>query len=244
VKRSARETFHWVLEALPGPADVLVSDAAVRADLIEMIPKLNARPEHGACRLWVLEKNNQSSFTTAVALQFAAIGIRFEFTAPAVPLIRSPGHAAHSASAVLRAAYLANPDRVVSSLCLVVTTEPQAEVYSNPDPSSESTTVGALAPAYGIAGLTPEIQKIPIRIHIPETNPTANGAGEPVTKAHMRQQLQDAAIAAFKIAQTFDLLPGAKNPEARRDKAENQILATYSIQHSNWPMPKATYGPI
>ncbi len=243
-KNGAPEAFHWVLDALPTPDDVLITDPTVKARLIEMIPKLNDRPEHGACHVWVLEKNNQCSFTTAITLQFAAIGTKFEFTAPAVPLIRLPSQATPSASAVLRASYLTNPDRVVSSLCLVVTTEPQAEVCSNPDPSSESTTVGALAPAYGISGLSAEIQKIQIRIHLPEANPATNGPGEPLTKDRMRQQLQDVAIAAFKVAQSFDLLPGAKNPEARQEKAENQILATYSIDHSNWPAPKVTYGPI
>jgi hypothetical protein len=243
-KDGAPERLHWVLDALPGPDDVLVTDSTAKARLIEIIPKLNDRPEHAACHVWVLEKNNQCSFTTAITLQLAAIGTKFEFTAPAVPLIRLPGQATPSASAVLRATYLTNADRVVSSLCLVVTTEPQAEVCSTPDPSSESTTVGALASAHGISGLTPDTQKIQIRIHIPETTPATNGTGEPLTKDRMRQQLQDVAIAAFKVAQSFDLLPGAKNPEARQEKAENQILAIYSIDHSNWPAPKVTYGPV
>ncbi len=241
-KAGGVEAFHWVLDALPGPGDVLVSDATVKARLVEMIPHLNDRPDHAACLLWVLEKNNQCSLTAAMTLQFAGSGIKFEFTAPAVPLIRLPSQATPSASIVLRAGYSVPPDRVVRSLCLVVTTEAQADVCSTPDPLSESTTIGALAPEYGIGGLSAENQKIQIRIQFPAIAPTTGG--EPLSQDRMRKQFQDVAIAAFKAAQSFDLLPGASNPDTRREKAENQVLAIYTIQHSNWPAPKATYGPI
>jgi hypothetical protein len=227
--------LHWVIDPLPGAADVLVTNEKLRQEMAAALAGVKARKPN--CLVWYTEKNPADCSLPLVLTQMLAerlSGVDFSIDGPKKVLLSAPAAGA-TESVSLKGSY--RPvGTVVKSLKITVST-----ANSEAGSASEARLCAAVDAAleFPVAGVGSDT--VPIRRQYADADLDKGGGGR-FDAETICGQLLGVAEAAYKEARAADLLPKAKSPESRRGAAEQHVEAIYTIHHSDWPAVTAQYG--
>jgi hypothetical protein len=238
--------LHWVVDPLPTSDDVKVSNDTLRAALVASLTELNKRiedpksPEH-KCHVWYAENRGDCSLsnTLSMIVNKQHKELAFAFSGP-IGVLQAPPSTLPKSSleALLKATYAAPAPETVKSLTIVIST---ANSEANPliTPTVLQRTFGQLAAEFGLE--SPSAPDVGVELKYTDED-LYGGPGVRFHDLNIQRELFGVAVTAYKVAQSSDLLPGAKDPEARRNDAEQHVQDAYQIHHVNWPSVSAKYG--
>ncbi len=232
---SGRQSLRWSIQALPGPADILLTDSDRKDRMVRTIEGLSAaRPQcHGAFYLDPAPSPTSCSLRNALSSLILFAGPAPFDKPPTASSASSAAPAAPASPVTIFGVWIGKAPATVASLCIVTAIDAyQTNDCAVSDASARTEPLGDLAldrasdPAFGLGPLSPSAAGILIRVHGPASSVA---------------ELQKAAVHLYKIAAGLKLAPGSPLPSGAQARVEQAARAAYTIEDSNWPAPVATF---
>jgi hypothetical protein len=206
--------LHWVID--PMPTEVLVTNETLKREMAAALAGMQGRKPN--CLVWYAEKSpGDCSFSMVLTqmLNERLSGIGFSFDAPKDLLLLAPKLGSPPPPDGLKASYVPPAITVVNSLKITVST-----ANSEAGSASRRLCPATEFPIPGAAGG----EAVPVLRQYADADLAKDESAQFDSELICRQLL-GVAQAAYKEAQSSDLLPKAKSPESRRAGAEQRVQA-------------------